>query len=645
MRLVTIFALAGLCATASAANLFSNPGFETSTTGWTLYLQSADSVTATANAVAGAGHNGSAGMQIGVTKVSSQNWHIQLQTPQDWNAIKGKTYKLSFWAKADASKSIHLGVGLGPAANYAYLEGTDFGLSTAWKQIELEYTSPATGVDSLRFNIFVGGATGTYTFDDFSLDTLSSSQGGNIVQPATGAWYSGNYRNLFVEIGKTPAEVDTKVNNAFQQLFFGDSATESVYRQVGTDEAYIEAIDSKDIRTEGQSYGMMIAVMMDRQDVFNKLWKFAKQKMQLTSGAGRGYFSWQVQTSNFASRANGAAPDGEEYFVSALYLADKRWGSATGVANFLNYRQQADSILQYMLPGRTGQGPMFDTTRAQVLFITDVNYTDPSYHLPAFYRMWGEFASHHNGLWKRMADTSIAFLRRSWDPVTGLNPKFTTFEGVPMPSGTNNDADANIYATDAHRTPMNYGVDWSWFKSDTSIQSRTKTLLDFFYNKGISSYTQSYTLDGTAKTTYAPAQSQIGSNAVAVLASNDNRDYAFVEALWKTALPAGQWRYYNGMIQMLSLLHVSGKFKAYGSPGMNAASLDKRSQIPSLRIRSTGRSVTVEGAMGAVRLLDATGREILRSEATGTQASFTVAHRGIWLIDAGASGTRTIVVP
>lgn len=652
MKLLTLLAVASAWSAASAANLFTNPDFETNASGWTVFLEPTDAtIAATGSAKAGVGRNASAGMEVKVTTAPTDvanNWHIQLQTPQDWLAEKGKTYKLSFWAKADASKSIHLGIGGGPASGYAYIKGFDFGLSTAWKQYEVEYTSAATGVDSVRFNIYVGAAAGTYTFDDFVLDTVGSNQGGAMVWPAKGAWYTGEYRNLFAEIGKTPTEIDAKVKGAFEQLFFGDASTEAIYRTVGADEAYIEAIDSKDIRTEGMSYGMTVALMMNRQDVFDKLWRFTKNKMQIKSGAGRGYFSWQVKVSDFNSRAGGAAPDGEEYFLTALYMADKRWGSAAGVSNLLNYKQQADSILQYMIPGpaRSGQGPMIDTNRAQILFITDVTYTDPSYHLPGFYRMWAEFAGHHNQLWKRMADTSIAFLPRSWHPVTGLNPKFTTFDGVPMPSGTNNDAEANIYATDAHRTPMNYAFDWAWFKSDTSIVIHTKRFLNFLYSKGIDSYKQSYTLEGEAKSTYSPSESQIGANAVAVLASDNPRDFDFVKALWKQPTASGEWRYYNGLIQMLSLLHVSGKFKAYGSPGMTGAGIKTQSAKPvGFSLQATGKDLSLSGLTGSVRLLDASGREAKSVQSHSGAATISVPSSGIWLIDAGMNGARTIAIP
>jgi oligosaccharide reducing-end xylanase len=35
---------------------------------------------------------------------------------------------------------------------------------------------------------------------------------------------------------------------------------------------------------------------------------------------------------------------------------------------------------------------------------------------------------------------------------------------------------------------------------------------------------------------------------------------AFVDAIWSAPIPSGQWRYYDGTLYLLGLLHVSGTF-------------------------------------------------------------------------------------
>ncbi|HEX2952604.1 MAG TPA: glycosyl hydrolase family 8 [Bacillota bacterium] len=95
---------------------------------------------------------------------------------------------------------------------------------------------------------------------------------------------SGQYRNLFKEIGKSDAAITEKVNRVWEQLFYGDDYSERIYYEVGSDMAYIKDIGNGDIRTEGMSYGMMICVQLNKQAEFNKLWKWAKTYMYYSSG-------------------------------------------------------------------------------------------------------------------------------------------------------------------------------------------------------------------------------------------------------------------------------------------------------------------------------------------------------------------------
>lgn len=37
----------------------------------------------------------------------------------------------------------------------------------------------------------------------------------------------------------------------------------------------------------------------------------------------------------------------------------------------------------------------------------------------------------------------------------------------------------------------------------------------------------------------------------------------FVLALWNTQILSGKWRYYDGLLYILGMLHVSGNFKIY----------------------------------------------------------------------------------
>ena len=59
-----------------------------------------------------------------------------------------------------------------------------------------------------------------------------------------------------------------------------------------------------------------------------------------------------------------------------------------------------------------------------------VNYTDPSYHLPAFYEVWARWADDGRAdFWRECAKASREYLHKSINPETGLNPDTNNFDG------------------------------------------------------------------------------------------------------------------------------------------------------------------------------------------------------------------------
>ncbi|MEJ2628199.1 MAG: glycosyl hydrolase family 8, partial [bacterium] len=106
----------------------------------------------------------------------------------------------------------------------------------------------------------------------------------------TGAYNTGMYKNLLTELlGKSEAQVKTKIVSAYNQFFYGNNDTQRVYYPVEPDMAYIKDTLHDDVRSEGMSYGMMITVQMDKKEEFDRLWKWAKTYMQHTSGPRKNY--------------------------------------------------------------------------------------------------------------------------------------------------------------------------------------------------------------------------------------------------------------------------------------------------------------------------------------------------------------------
>ena len=88
--------------------------------------------------------------------------------------------------------------------------------------------------------------------------------------------------------------------------------------------AYIEDIGNSDVRTEGMSYGMMIAVHSIKSRVRPAL-EMGQIYMYQKDGPYKGYFAWHCATDG-KQLASNPASDGEEWFVTALFFASTRWG-------------------------------------------------------------------------------------------------------------------------------------------------------------------------------------------------------------------------------------------------------------------------------------------------------------------------------
>jgi oligosaccharide reducing-end xylanase len=384
----------------------------------------------------------------------------------------------------------------------------------------------------------------------------------NSPKPA-GAYHSNTHHNLFVELlGKSPSQVQTKLNDAWNQLIYGDNNTQRVYYTVNTDMAYIKDILHNNVCSEGMSYGMMIAVQLNKKTEFDCLWKWAKTYMQHDNGPRKDYFAWLLNTDGTIIDPNSAS-DGEEWLVMALFFASARWGNGTGI---YNYRAEAQAILDAMLTKETPPGDeltsIFNKAERQVVFApvgTAAAFTDPSYHLPGYYELWGRWADKDNQFWFSAASISRQLLKNVAHPITGLTPDYAKFDGTPVDfhNGGHND-----FRFDAWRVAMNVAVDYAWFAKNNWAVTQSNRLLDFFHAEGVNTYGNQYTLDVTKLSNdHSPGLTAM--NAVACLASTNNNRIDFVQELWNTPIPSGSKRYYDGMLYMLAMLHLSGNFRIY----------------------------------------------------------------------------------
>ena len=103
-----------------------------------------------------------------------------------------------------------------------------------------------------------------------------------------GAFYTGQYRNVFAELGHSQEEIAQKLKDAFHTVFYGPD-DEKFYFEAGDDMGYFEDTGNFDARTEGMSYAMMMCVQMDMKNEFDRVWKWARTYMYMEDGYNKGY--------------------------------------------------------------------------------------------------------------------------------------------------------------------------------------------------------------------------------------------------------------------------------------------------------------------------------------------------------------------
>ncbi len=378
-----------------------------------------------------------------------------------------------------------------------------------------------------------------------------------------GAFYTGKYRNVFAEFGFKEEEINKKLEDTFQTLFYGKDE-ERIYHSVGDDMGYMEDTGNHDARTEGMSYGMMMCVQMGKKEEFDRLWKWAKTYMWMSEGENAGYFAWSCKTDG-TKNSFGPAPDGEEYFAMALFFASNRWDDGEGI---YNYSREAKDILKECIHKGENDNigcPMWENSNKLIKFIPNCNFTDPSYRLPHFYELFSLWANEEDRIfWKEAAVSSRNYLKKACHPVTGLCAEYADYDGKPHNREGERYGRHDWYYSDAYRTIANIGLDYSWFAATEWESENADKLQKFFCETVKDKADRIYEIDGTVLEEKALHPIAILSvNAQASLAAKGQYAKACAERFFNTPLREGDRRYYDNCLYFFALLALSGKYQIW----------------------------------------------------------------------------------
>ena len=312
--------------------------------------------------------------------------------------------------------------------------------------------------------------------------------------------------------------------------------------------------------SEGIGYGMLIAVYMGDQALFDDLWRYE----QLWLDDMTGLMDWYINAAGTMRLGLGPATDADEDMAFALVMANRQWGGKGALAS--NYIDIAKDVItkiwnheiyqsKLLRPGNWGDW-------------TTINI---SYFAPAYYRVFDVVDTDTTHDWPAVTQTAYDTIGNALNAANknqsnGLVPAWCSSDGAPNGGalGIGQTAPTN-YQYDSCRTPFRIALDWCWFGT-TAARDYTAKTSAFFGGIGAANIADGYNLDGTARPQHAGQRSAafIGPAGVGAMTSSTYQtlvDQSYATVASGTALAGGA--YYEESWTVISLLMMTGNFLDY----------------------------------------------------------------------------------
>ena len=297
-----------------------------------------------------------------------------------------------------------------------------------------------------------------------------------------------------------------------------------------------------DTVSEGMGYGMILAVYMDEQSLFDDLYSYVKKYFN-----SNGVMGWRITAggSYYGEGADGGATDADEDIAIALVFASKKWSNSSR----FNYENEAKTLINNLYRTCVEQG-------TNVLKPGDrwggSNVTNPSYFAPAWYRIFAQFTG--NNAWNAVADKCYEIARNAMrnNNGTGLVPDWCTASGSPA-SGQGYD-----FLYDAVRYHWRAAIDYSWFGTEQA-KSDCEALTNFYKKSGVANIKDGYTIQGNPVGQWHTATFV----SMAAAAAMPTTDSSYTSAIYNEMVKVkdgGDYYYFGNSLRMMSLLFASGNF-------------------------------------------------------------------------------------
>jgi hypothetical protein len=329
--------------------------------------------------------------------------------------------------------------------------------------------------------------------------------------------------------------------------------------------------------SEGIGYGMLIAVFMGEQPLFDGLWIYEQQHLD-----SNGLMNWApngVPTDPSQPECGGGATDADEDMAFALVMADKQWGGqGTLTKTYLAYaKQQITNIWNTEIRdsklAAAGDGSWAGWSNVNI-----------SYFAPAYYRAFANVDPTHN--WAGASSGSASVV----DGGTVVDTVYDTIESSLNSSNSNqnnglvpawcNEANSTCgasgsnpfyYQYDSCRTPFRIALDWCW-NGEPRAQAYLAKTSAFFSAIGAKNIVDGYALNGSPKAghpadggVFMQSAAFVGPAGVGAMSSASMQSFvddAYADVATLQLLVGGT--YYEDSWSVMSLLMLTGNFLDYG---------------------------------------------------------------------------------
>jgi endo-1,4-beta-D-glucanase Y len=231
-------------------------------------------------------------------------------------------------------------------------------------------------------------------------------------------------------------------------------------------------IGANEAVSEGQGYGMLLAVLNNDQPTFNRIFEAANTNMW--DNGRKSYFKWSLPNGSL-----GAATDADIDIGLALVFADELqkkgfWASYSGP---VSYNTRAMDIIKSIRQNMTAQDYLLpgDNWGAD-----GINNLNPSYFATAWMKVFNAYQKEVD--FTKVIDNSYAVLAKVPGYAKGQAPDWCNTSGQQSSQGGGKTNRGMGMLSDGIRTPWRIAMDALWFNDPRAItycKNTSKTLTEF----------------------------------------------------------------------------------------------------------------------------------------------------------------------